>query len=164
MNKRKIVIALGFFDGVHRGHGALLSRVAQRARELDAVPAAFTFDVHPASQILGRQIPQLSTPEDRAGLMARYYGIQRLEVGRFEDMVRMPWRDFVTEYLQKQLGAVHVVAGHDFHFGYRGEGNPARLKQLCAEIGVECEAVQTMRALGAACGISVGAAAAAILV
>ena len=141
MNKRKIVIALGYFDGVHRGHGALLSRVARRARELDAVPAAFAFDVHPASQILGRQIPQLSTPEDRAGLMARYYGIERLEVGRFEDMVRMPWRDFVTEYLQKQLGAVHVVAGHDFHFGYRGEGNPARLKQLCAEIGMGCDII-----------------------
>lgn len=141
MNKRKIVIALGFFDGVHRGHGALLSRVAKRAEELDAVPAAFTFDVHPASQILGRQIPQLSTPEDRAGLMARCYGIQRVEVGRFEDMVRMPWRDFVTEYLQKQLGAVHVVAGHDFHFGYRGEGNPTRLKQLCAEIGLGCDII-----------------------
>ena len=43
-NLEKTVIALGFFDGVHRGHGALLRKTAERARELGAVPAAFTFD------------------------------------------------------------------------------------------------------------------------
>lgn len=135
------MIALGFFDGVHLGHGALLQKVAQRARGLGAIPAAFTFDAHPASRILGRQIPQLSTPEDRAGLMRRCYGIEDVAVGRFDRMMRMDWRDFVTEYLQKELGVIHVVAGHDFHFGYRGEGNPARLQSLCAEIGMGCDII-----------------------
>ena len=139
MSKKEKVIALGFFDGVHRGHGALLSQVMRRAEERDAIPAAFTFDVHPASKILGRQIPQLTTPEDRAGLMERIYGIRDVEVGRFEELMRLPWREFVTEYLHKQLGVTHVVAGHDFHFGYRGEGNPNRLKTLCAEIGMGCD-------------------------
>ena len=139
--KQEKVIALGFFDGVHRGHGALLSKVAQRAGELDAIPAAFTFDVHPASKLLGRQIPQLSTPEDRAGLMKRIYGIEAVEVGKFEDMMRLPWREFVAEYLREQLGVIHVVAGHDFRFGYGGEGNPERLKSLCAEIGMGCDII-----------------------
>ncbi len=141
MNRQKKVIALGFFDGVHLGHGALLSRVAELAREYDAVPTAFTFDVHPASRILGRQIPQLSTPEDRAGLMRRCYGIEAVEVGRFDEMMRLPWQDFVTGYLQQELGVVHVVAGHDFHFGYRGEGNPQRLQELCRQIGMGCDIV-----------------------
>lgn len=142
MNEQKQrVIALGFFDGVHRGHGALLERVAEIAHQKNALACAFTFDLHPASQILGRQIPLLSTPEDREGLMRRYYGIEEVEIGRFERMMRMPWRDFITEYLQKELGAIHVVAGHDFHFGYRGEGNPERLKTVCAELGLGCDII-----------------------
>ena len=139
--QKKRVIALGFFDGVHLGHGALLRRVTEVAREKNAVATAFTFDKHPASEILGRQIPLLSTPEDRETLMERYYGIQEVQIGQFERMMRMPWRDFVSEYLQKELGVVHVVAGHDFHFGYRGEGNPARLQQLCAELGMGCDII-----------------------
>ncbi len=135
------VIALGFFDGVHRGHGALLQRVTEVARQKNALACAFTFDLHPASQILGRQIPLLSTPQDREGLMHRYYGIEEMEVGQFDRMMRMPWRDFVTEYLVKELGVIHVVAGHDFHFGYRGEGNPERLKVLCQELGLDCDVI-----------------------
>lgn len=142
MSNRQKVIALGFFDGVHLGHGALLQRVAQRAQELGAVPAAFTFDAHPASIILGHKIPQLSTPEDREGLMHRCYGIEEVVVGQFDQMMRMDWRAFVTDYLQKQLGVVHVVAGHDFHFGYRGEGNPQRLAQLCEQVGMGCDIIQ----------------------
>ena len=139
--QKKRVIAVGFFDGVHRGHGALLRRVSEVAREKNALACAFTFDLHPASQILGRQIPLLSTPEDREGLMRRYYGIEEMEVGQFERMMRMHWRDFVSEYLQKELGVIHVVAGHDFHFGYRGEGNPERLKSVCAELGMGCDII-----------------------
>ncbi len=142
MNEQKQrVIALGFFDGVHRGHGALLKRVTEIAHQKKALACAFTFDLHPASQILGRQIPLLSTPEDREGLMRRYYGIDEVEVGQFDRMMRMPWRDFVTEYLKKELNVVHVVAGHDFHFGYRGEGNPERLKTVCEELGLGCDII-----------------------
>lgn len=135
------VIALGFFDGVHLGHGALLRRVAEVAKAEHAVAAAFTFDKHPASEILGRQIPLLSTPADREGLMERYYGIQEVQIGRFDRMMRMPWRDFVTEYLRKELGVVHVVAGHDFHFGYMGKGNPRRLQEKCAQLGIGCDII-----------------------
>ena len=142
------VIALGFFDGVHLGHGALLRRVAEVARKTGARPCAFTFDAHPSGFILGHAVPLLSTPEDRAWLMRRYYGIEEMVMGRFRDMMEMPWRDFVTEYLQKELCAVHVVAGHDFHFGYRGEGNPQRLTDLCRELGIGCDIVQKVEREG----------------
>lgn len=142
MADTKRVIALGFFDGVHLGHGALLSLCAQRARELGAVPAAFTFDAHPGSFITGSPTPLLSTPADRAGLMRRVYGIQDVIVGHYDRaMMTMPWRDFVTEYLVKAHGAVHLVAGHDYHFGYKGEGNPQRLMELCGELGLGCDIV-----------------------
>lgn len=142
MNTPKRVIALGFFDGVHKGHGALLHRVAERARELHAVPAAFTFDTHPESLILGRATPLLSTTADRADLMRRLYGIQDVIVAHYDHgMMKTPWETFITDYLVRDCGAVHVVAGHDFRFGYRGEGNPERLKQKCRELGLGCDII-----------------------
>ena len=141
MEDKKRVIALGFFDGVHLGHAALLRRVAETAARLGAVPAAFTFDKNPAAAITGRAVPLLSSVEDRTALMERLYGIQELLVASFDVMQHMDWRDFVRSYLVKECGAVHLVAGHDFHFGYKGEGDPRRLESLCAELGLGCDII-----------------------
>lgn len=143
MQQEKRVIALGFFDGVHLGHGALLRRVTETADRLGAVPAAVTFDTHPENLILKSPVvPLLSSPMDRAELMRRCYGIRDVIVAHFDErMMHMPWREFVTDYLVKENGAVHLVAGHDFHFGYKGEGNPERLQQLCSELGLGCDII-----------------------
>ena len=138
LNKSKRVIALGFFDGVHRGHGALLETVVRKAKELGATASAFTFDRSPTAAITGQVVPLLSSVEDRAWLMRTCYGIQEVIVSSFDGMMRMDWRDFITEYLVKELGVVHVVAGHDFHFGYKGEGNVDRLREICGEMGIGC--------------------------
>ena len=139
---RSTVIALGFFDGVHKGHGALLRTVAQVADRLGAKPCAFTFDRSPTAAITGQAVPLLSSVEDRVWLMRRYYGIEEVIVAPFDGMQKMDWQDFVSEYLQKELGAVHVVAGHDFHFGYMGKGNPQRLQEKCRELGMGCDIIQ----------------------
>lgn len=143
MQTEKRVIALGFFDGVHLGHGALLRRVGEKAAELGAVPAAVTFDTHPENLILKTPaVPLLSSPLDRAELMRRFYGIREVIVAHFDErMMHMPWREFVTDYLAGEHGAVHLVAGHDFHFGYKGEGNPERLQALCGELGIGCDII-----------------------
>ena len=142
MSTPKRVIALGFFDGVHKGHGALLRTVAQAADRLGAMPCAFTFDRSPTAAITGQTIPLLSSVEDRVWLMRRYYGIEEVIVAPFDWMQKMDWQDFVSEYLQKELGCVHVVAGHDFHFGYMGKGNPQRLQEKCRELGMGCDIIQ----------------------
>ena len=142
MSTPKRVIALGFFDGVHKGHGALLRTVAQVADRLGAKPCAFTFDRSPTAAITGQAVPLLSSVEDRVWLMRRYYGIEEVIVAPFDGMQKMDGQDFVSEYLQKELGAVHVVAGHDFHFGYMGKGNPQRLQEKCRELGMGCDIIQ----------------------
>ena len=142
MSTPKRVIALGFFAGVHKGHGALLRTVAQVADRLGAKPCAFTFDRSPTAAITGQAVPLLSSVEDRVWLMRRYYGIEEVIVAPFDGMQKMDWQDFVSEYLQKELGAVHVVAGHDFHFGYMGKGNPQRLQEKCRELGMGCDIIQ----------------------
>ena len=137
----KRVIALGFFDGVHRGHGALLRTVANTAKKQGATAAAFTFDRHPTTVITGHPVPMISSVDDRVWLMRRYYGIDEVIVASFDAMQKMDWQDYIRKYLAEDLGAVHVVAGHDFHFGYMGKGNPERLKAVCAELGIGCDIV-----------------------
>ena len=141
MEKQRRVIALGFFDGVHLGHGALLRRVAEVAGAEQARPCAFTFDQSPAAALTGQAVPLLTAVGDRRWLMETLYGIRELIVAPFSLMRDMDWRDFVTDYLQKELGVIHAVAGHDFRFGYRGEGTPQRLKDLCGELGVGCDVI-----------------------
>lgn len=146
MEQSKRVIALGFFDGVHTGHGALMRRVTAQAGNLGAIPAAVTFDAHPEEIILGRSAPLLTTPAERADLMRRLYDIRDVIVARFDnELMHMDWREFVTDYLVKRHGAVHLVAGHDFHFGYKGEGNPERLRQLCAQLGIGCDIIPPVK-------------------
>ena len=150
MKQEKRDIALGFFDGVHLGHGALLSRCVQRARELEAIPAAFTFDAHPSTLIPGKEpVPLLSTVADRARLMERCYGIEDVIVGHYDQgMMTTPWRDFVIQLLVKEYGAIHLVVGHDYRFGYKGEGTPQKLRELCGELGLGCDVVERVELEG----------------
>ncbi len=141
MDIQRNVIALGFFDGVHLGHGALLRTVAERAAQLGAVPSAFTFDRSPAAALTGRAVALLTGVEDRRRLMENLYGIREVVVAPFDMMRDMDWRDFIADYLQKQLGAVHVVAGHDFRFGRGGEGTPQRLAEQCRALGMGCDVI-----------------------
>ena len=139
MNKEKRVIALGFFDGVHIGHGALLNRVAEAAGELGAIPAALTFDRLPKHR---EDTLLLTTEEDRRWLMCSYYNVCEVEVLHFDKaMMEMPWETFVTDILVERYRAAHVVAGHDYHFGHKGEGNPDKLKGLCARLGIGCDII-----------------------
>ena len=144
MNNTKRVIALGFFDGVHNGHGQLMKAVTAAANRTGAVASAFTFDRSPTAVITGQPVPLISSVEDRIWLMRHYYGIQEVVVASFDAMQRMDWEDFITQYLIRDLGAVHVVAGHDFHFGYMGKGNPQRLKEKCAQLGIGCDIIGTV--------------------
>lgn len=136
------VIALGFFDGVHRGHGALLSKTVQRARELNVRPAVFTFDRPPKEVVTGKPVLLINSAEDRRELAERIYGIEQVILAPFDrQMMTMPWQDFITELLVKQHGAVHLVAGHDYHFGYKNEGDPQLLQEKCRELGLGCDII-----------------------
>ncbi len=76
MNKNRRVIALGFFDGVHNGHGALLRRVVDKAGSWMRWRPHSPFDRSPTAAITGQTVPLLSSVEDRGWLMRSRYGIQ----------------------------------------------------------------------------------------
>ena len=142
MKVEKTVIALGFFDGVHRGHGALLRKAAERAGELNAAPAVFTFDRSPKEFVTGKPVLLINSNDDRRDIIRRVYGIQRVIFAPFNrEMMTMPWQDFITELLVKQYGAVHLVAGHDYRFGHKNEGTVERLREKCRELGLGCDII-----------------------
>ena len=135
------VIALGFFDGVHLGHAVLLACVKARAAELGATPAVLTFDNHPSGIVRGNQVPLINSLEDRIDLIRRLHGIADVIVLPFDEVCRaMPWDAFVAA-LQRDYGAVHVVCGHNYYFGHRGEGNPSRLREKCWALGLGVDVI-----------------------
>ena len=138
----KTVIALGFFDGVHKGHGELLKKTVQRAEELGAVPAVFTFDRPPKEVVTGQPVFLINSDQERQEIIRRIYGIEQVILAPFDQaMMTMDWQNFITDLLVKQYGAVHLVAGHDYHFGHKNAGNPALLQAKCAELGIGCDII-----------------------
>ena len=136
------VIALGFFDGVHRGHGALLKMAVRRAQERGCRSAAFTFDRSPREFVTGKPVPLLTTPSERANIIRTQYGVQEVFVEPFDrNMMTMPWEDFISELLVRKYHAVHLVAGHDFRFGHKNEGDVEKLRSYCAAHGLGCDII-----------------------
>lgn len=135
--KHDRVIALGFFDGVHLGHAALLRLTRRRADEMGIPAAVLTFDAHPDTLVYHQPVPLINTLEDRKYLMEEKFSMDEVILAHFDRaMMEMPWEAFVEDYLLGELGAKHVVCGHDFSFGYRGQGTPDKLRRLCAQRGV----------------------------
>lgn len=138
----KRVIALGFFDGVHIGHAALLRRTAQRAAALGVRAAALSFALHPDALVRGERVALLSSPADRAALVREIGGVDELIPLSFDKkMMQTPWRDFI-EKLRRDKGAVCFVAGRDFLFGRGGEGTAESLCAYAAAQGFGCEIVE----------------------
>ena len=138
----KRVIALGFFDGVHLGHAALLSKASSKAAEIGACPSVLTYDNHPETLITGQKVPLICTAYNRAELIRERFMIQEVIFSHFDrNLMETPWQHFISDFLAEKFSAIHVVAGHDFHFGYKGEGNPERLVSECGKLGIGCDIV-----------------------
>jgi len=151
MIQKKRVIALGFFDGIHLGHAALMRRVTEIGSEKALIPSVITFDAHPLSLIRGETIPLINSPEDRAGLLMRVYGINDIIFLHFDKLTAaMQWDKFI-DHLAYEFGARHLVAGDDFKFGNNREGDTSKLKLKCEESGFGCDIVPKVKHDGIVC-------------
>lgn len=136
MKNDKRVFALGFFDGVHLGHQALLAECCRLAEELDAQAAAITFLAHPQSLFLKEPPLLISTVRDRELLLQRY-GIGPIyKFPATREVMSTPWEAFLDQL--QEFGAVGFVCGDDFHFGFQGQGNSEKVKTYCARRGIPC--------------------------
>ncbi len=141
MNAKR-VIALGFFDGIHLGHGALLTTARKRADALHAESCLLTFDTHPDTLVLGTPMQLINTMADRQAIAREYYGVDCLLTLHFDlRMMHMPWQEFIRQILAERYAAVHVVCGQDFRFGDRGLGTAEKLLAMCNSLGIGCDVV-----------------------
>lgn len=134
--KDKTIYALGFFDGVHLGHQALLTECVRMAEELGIQPAAITFDRHPQALFVPNPPALINTNADRDTLL-RFYGMEEIRLlPVIKEVMSTPWRDFLEKLLES--GATGFVCGDDFRFGHKGEGNAEKLKEYCVQRNLPC--------------------------
>lgn len=140
MNNTRKIFALGFFDGVHRGHQQLLEECCRLAAAQNALPAAITFDQHPKALYTTAFPPLINSITDRVTLL-RHFGIHEIQVLPVSrETMAKSWRSFLQELLAQ--GACGFVCGDDFRFGHKGIGNTEKLQAFCGENGLPCIIVQ----------------------
>jgi riboflavin kinase/FMN adenylyltransferase len=149
---RNAVVAIGNFDGVHRGHAHIFREARRLATALGGEAVVLTFDPHPAKLLAPAYAPPLITPLSRKLELVAAEGIEVCVVEPFDRaFAARPADGFVREVLVDGLGAKHVVVGYDFTFGQKRSGNVQLLRELGAALGFELTVVPPVSVEGIVC-------------
>lgn len=136
------VISVGKFDGVHKGHAAILHRVKELGLQQARPTLALTFDHHPASILHPERIPPtLCTFQRKADLIDDYQLDALVLIQTNMDFLDLSPEEFFQSYILEKIGAACVVEGESFTFGKNRVGNADLLKTLCEESSIEVEIV-----------------------
>ena len=129
--RKRSVVTIGAYDGVHRGHQAVIDQVRQQAEILDARSVVVTFDRHPASVVRPESAPLLLTDIDQKLELLANTGLDATCIVKFDETSsRETPTNFVKRVLVDGLSAKRVIIGEDFHFGHKRGGNVALLREL----------------------------------
>jgi riboflavin kinase / FMN adenylyltransferase len=140
-----VALTIGNFDGVHRGHQAMLSRLTEAADDLGLPSAVLTFDPHPR-EFFARDAapPRLSTLRSKLELFASF-GVARVYVARFDArLATLTANQFIDDVLVKALGIRWVLVGDDFRFGRGRAGDLAVLRASARSFSVEAMTTVTV--------------------
>ncbi len=137
------VVLLGNFDGVHRGHQAVIGAAAEEAARLGAPLVVVTFEPHPRRFFRPDDPPFLLTSFRSKVIQLAALGVDVLLVLRFDRAVsQMSAEDFANKVLIGGLAPRQITIGYDFHFGNQRRGNPAMLKQLAEPVGIAVKVIE----------------------
>lgn len=143
LNLNNPVVTLGIFDGVHKGHRALLDYLVRSARERNGESVVITFNTHPRLILAEnkRGISFLSTPDEKEKLLAET-GADHLVILKFNRaLAGMEACDFVEKVLVKKIGTKHLIIGYDHHFGKSREGNFNSVSECAEKFGFRVEQI-----------------------
>ena len=129
------VVALGNFDGLHKGHMVVINNCKEMAERLSAMPFALVFKEHPLKTLTGEAPVCLFNKDSRADAF-KNTGV-RLCLLDFEPLMNMSPKKFFEEIIVKRMGAVGVCCGFNYTFGKDGKGTPKLLKKYCDDAGIE---------------------------
>jgi len=140
-------VAIGKFDGIHRGHQKLLEKIAAR-RKQGMYTAVFTFDPSPMVFFGSGESKGLTTREEKRRIFSKL-GIDFLiEFPLTEETAAIPAQQFIEEILVKRMKAAYIAAGRDVTFGNRGEGNSEMLLSYGKKLGFEVELIEKIHEAG----------------
>lgn len=143
------VVAIGKFDGVHSGHRAVIDRARIEAASSHASVVAVTFDRNPLRTLRPDSAPEPLVSLDQRLVHLAAEGVDATLVLRFDDeLAAVPAREFVERFLVTALGATTIMVGDDFRFGQGGQGTPALLEELGAELGFSVDVVRDVQGGG----------------
>lgn len=147
----RTVVALGMFDGVHRGHRALLSRAAEIAHEKGDTAVAFTYDNHPRELFSGSFL-YLCTREQRETLI-RETGCDRVDSIPFDAAFASMAPEAFIDWLDARYegGVSAIVAGYDYRFGAKAAGDTTLLRTLCNSRGIDLAVIDEVKVDGETC-------------
>lgn len=135
-NEMPVVLALGMFDGVHRGHRKLLDKTVETAREKCASPTVMTFSEHPNLFIPGKKVPELLTTTREKAMLACDCGIKQILLVSFdEDFRELSPSEFIEKYILS-LNVCAVVCGYNYRFGKNASGTVEFLTEYLQKRGV----------------------------
>jgi riboflavin kinase / FMN adenylyltransferase len=140
--RQETILTIGAFDGVHRGHQALIDQVVARARATDRLAALLTFHPHPAAVLAPDRAPRyLTTPGEKVALLEGL-GLDLVVLLSFtRETAATPARDFM-EAVSRHMRLRELWIGADFALGHNREGNVPRLRELGGELGYEVQIVE----------------------
>ncbi len=145
-SRGRVALTIGNFDGVHRGHQAMLARLVAKSRELRVPAAVLTFDPHPREFFAPRAAPARLTRLREKLELIEATGVERVHVARFDARLAATSAErFVEDILVRGLGARWLLVGHDFRFGARRGGDFALLEAAGARHGFALEAMPEVR-------------------
>lgn len=144
--KSGTAIALGYFDGLHKGHRNVISLAAGEKKN-GLTPICFTFSKSPKSVLNGTKSNALMTNEDKIKTLERL-GIERTYQADFEKIMNMPAKDFAQKILIDTLKAEKLFCGFNYRYGKNGEGNAKTLKSFCDNKGVELAVIPATESEG----------------
>lgn len=149
VNMQPTAVALGNFDGVHKGHQMLIRECVAAAEEKGLAPSVFTFTNHPVNEIAGKTIiKNIMTFEEKAEQLEKL-GVENLFSPVFDDTIRTKGAfDFVKDILVDLFHTKHAVCGFNYRFGYKTEGDADRLAQLGREFGYGVSVIPEIRING----------------
>jgi len=136
VNARGAVVAIGNFDGVHRGHRALIAEAVRKAKELERASGVMIFEPHPREFFHPAEPLFRLTPLKRKLSLLEKLGLKLAFVETFDQhFASLSARDFIERVLVAGLGIAHVIVGYDFYFGHKRSGNPQMLAEAGKELG-----------------------------
>ncbi|HTZ36120.1 MAG TPA: bifunctional riboflavin kinase/FAD synthetase [Stellaceae bacterium] len=149
--ERGAVLAMGNFDGLHKGHAALIAKAAELAEARGAPRAVLTFEPHPRNVFMPGCEPFRLTPFRVKEREIARLGVDLLFIQHFDAAVALQSaEDFIDEVIVGAIGAAHIVVGHDSTFGNRRRGTPEMLRERGAARGFAVSVVDPVRDGGTA--------------